>query len=161
MELIINGIFRNDYEEKMVELNGNPVKWMMAVIDTPTESLPIVVWGERKVGYVKTAISSKQPVKIVAQLFAKPQTFTNHEGDTVTVPNLQLKLFSFVGIPQAPRSKDPEDNDPTGSFRCFTEEEKKTLMMPSMALPKRLVEKVKPWPTNNGIEQQETWGLPF
>lgn len=157
MELLIDGVFRSEYQEKTVELNGNAVQWMMAVIETQTGALPIVVWGDKKIGYVKTAIFTKEPVKIVANLFAKPQTFTNHEGETVTVPNLQLKLSSFVGIPQGVK---PTPCDPTGSFKCFSEAEKKELMKPIQYV-KKAEEKVKPWPTNNGIEQQETWGLPF
>lgn len=99
MELILNGRFTNEYQEKTVELNGNPVKYMLAILDTVDGRMPITIWGDRKVGFAKDAIQSGNEVKIIVSLLAKPQTYTNSEGQSVTVPNVQLKLFSFVGIP--------------------------------------------------------------
>ena len=148
MDLILNGTFRSEYDEKDVEINGQPVKYMMAVLDTPDGPLPVVAWGEKKNALVKDAIKNHSAVKIAAVLQAK--TYRNEEGKTV--PYLQLKLYSFVGFPQPKVWNNPE---PTGSFRCFSEEEKKEFLKPYTP------EKVKPWPTNNGIEQYETWGNVF
>lgn len=128
MELILNGIFTGDCHEKTVELNGAPVKCIVAILDTKEDRLPITAWGDKKVGYVKEAMSSGQQVKIVAHLQAKPQTYTNHEGETVTVPNMQLKLFSFVGgVPKANNYSAP---DPTGSFVSATPEQKAEYLAP-------------------------------
>lgn len=107
MELILNGRFTNEYQEKSVELNGKPTKYVLAVLQTNDgQRFPITIWGDRKVGYFKDAMASGNETKIVVQLLAKPTTYTNHEGETVTAPNLQLKLYSFIGIPQ-PRTAAP------------------------------------------------------
>ncbi len=136
MELILNGRFTNEFQEKTVELNGSPVKCMMCVLETNEDRLPITAWGDKKVGYVKDAIASGQQVKMVVHLQAKPQTYTNHEGQTVTVPNLQLKLYSFVGIPQ----KYYAAPDPTGSFVGMTPQQKAEAMKPMPQI-------VEPWGT--------------
>lgn len=127
MEILINGRFTEQCQEKTVELNGSPVKCLVAVIETGEDRLPVTAWGDKKVGYVKEAIASGQPVKIVAHLQAKPQTYTNHEGETVTVPNMQLKLFAFVGVPKANNYSAP---DPTGSFVSATPERKAEYLAP-------------------------------
>ena len=51
------------------------------------------------------------------------------------------------GKPKNYESRDIEDTDPTGSFQCFTEEEKEKLM--------------KPLDLGKGIEEYITWGYPF
>lgn len=137
MELLINGRFTGECQEKTVELNGSPVKCLVAVIDTNEDRLPITVWGDKKVGYVKEAIASGQQVKIVAHLQAKPQTYTNHEGQTVTVPNITIKLFSFVGIPQ----KHYAAPDPTGCFVGMAPQQKAEALKP-------MYETVQPWRGN-------------
>ena len=138
MEMLIDGVFNPECQEKTVELNGSPVKYMLAVLHTSSGRLPITVWGERKINFVKTAIKTGEQVKLVVQLMAKPQTYTNHDGEKVTVPNVQLKLYSFVGLPGL---KTDMTKIPTESM---------------FQHPFRYPEKI-----DNGQEQQETWGLPF
>lgn len=145
MELILNGTFTGDCNEKTVEINGAPVKCIVALLDTREDRLPIIAWGDKKVGYVKEAMSSGQQVKIVAHLQAKPQTYTNREGETVTVPNMQLKLFAFVGVPKANNYSAP---DPTGSFVSATPEQKAEYLAPlSYKTPKASLWR-EPWHGN-------------
>ena len=98
MELILNGKFDPNYQEKTVEINGTPMKHMLAVLHTADGAYPITIWGDRKADFAKKAIATGQDVKIIVLLIAKSASYTNQDGETVRVPNLQLKLYSFVGF---------------------------------------------------------------
>lgn len=101
MKLILTGTIQETYESKTVEINGNPVLNITGTIKTDSgDTFPIMTWGETKGKYWKEFAENGEHVQIVAELQAKPQTYTNHEGETVTVPNLQLKLYSFLNLPK-------------------------------------------------------------
>lgn len=101
MKLILTGTIQETYESKTVEINGNPVLNITGTIKTDSgDTFPIMTWGENKGKYWKEFAENGEHVQIVAELQAKPQTYTNHEGETVTVPNLQLKLYSFLNLPK-------------------------------------------------------------
>lgn len=99
MKLVLNGTATSQYSEKSIEINGKPMQHILGVLSTNEGPLPITVWGGTKGKYWKEFASSGEPVSIVVEMFAKPQTYTNHEGETVTVPNLQLKLYSYLNMP--------------------------------------------------------------
>lgn len=150
MKLVLNGTATSQYSEKSIEINGKPMQHILGVLSTNEGPLPITVWGDTKGNYWKQFAECGEPFSIVAELQAKPQTFTNHEGETVTVPNLQIKLYSFLNTPtnvvqcyrNAPVSTPPPQPhyspDPTGCFVSSTPEQKAEELRP-------ISEKVRPW----------------
>lgn len=164
MKLILTGKAMPQYEEKNIEIGGKPMLRILGPMQTQTgEILPITVWGETKCGYWKQFVENGEEFSIVVELFAKSQTYTNHEGETVTVPFIQMKLYSYLNMPKKgtaynsfvagstnlmPPPPPSPNADPHQSFYFAPP-------------PQPHQEKVKPWPNNNGIEQHETWGSVF
>jgi hypothetical protein len=151
MKIILSGTALSEYETKQVEIGGKPMLRILGPMRLDTgETMPITIWGDNKGNNWKQFAESGEPFSIVAELQAKPQTFTNHEGETVTVPNLQIKLYSYLNVPSngspyyrntfirktlpTPRYA----SDPTGCFINSTPEEKAEHLRP-------ISEKVKPW----------------
>lgn len=100
MKIILSGRALSEFETKTVEIGGKPMLRILGPMRLDTgETLPVTVWGDTKGNYWKQFAANGEPFSIVAELQAKPQTFTNHEGETVTVPNLQIKLYSYLNMP--------------------------------------------------------------
>lgn len=164
MKLILTGKALPEYETKNIEIGGKPMQRILGPMQLQTgEMLPVTVWGDTKCGNWKEFAKSGEEFSIVVELFAKSQTYTNHEGETVTVPFIQMKLYSYLNMPKKgtaynsfvagstnlmPPPPPPPKADPHQSFYFAPP-------------PQPHQEKVKPWPTNNGIEQHETWGSVF
>ena len=132
MKLVLNGRADHNYDTKSIELNGKPVKRDLGILRADNgEVFPITVWGDAKCANWESFADSGEPFAIVAELQAKPTTYTNHEGETVTVPNLQLKLYSYLNQP-ANKSVLPQRPpvDPTGSFVGFSPEQKTEFLKP-------------------------------
>ena len=140
MKLVLNGRADHNYDTKSIELNGKPVKRDLGILRADNgEVFPITVWGDAKCANWESFADSGEPFAIVAELQAKPTTYTNHEGETVTVPNLQLKLYSYLNQP-ANKSVLPQRPpvDPTGSFVSATPEQKAEALKPvKYVIPKR------------------------
>lgn len=122
MKLVLSGNATSQYSEKSIEINGKPMQHILGVLQTSEGMLPITVWGGVKGKYWKEFADSGEPFSIVVEMFAKPQTYTNHEGETVTVPNLQLKLYSYLNLPTqkaAPRQTDAYDSFVAGSTDLY------------------------------------------
>ena len=115
MKLVLSGIATTQYTEKTVEINGKPMPHLLGVMRTSEGFLPITIWGGIKGKNWKEFAASAEPVSIVVEMFAKPQTYTNYEGETVTVPNLQLKLYSYLNLPSQ-KAHDPTIAGSTESF---------------------------------------------
>ena len=151
MKIILSGRALSEYETKQIEIGGKPMQRILGPMRLDTgETLPITVWGDTKGNYWRQFAECGEPFSIVAELQAKPQTFTNHEGETVTVPNLQIKLYSYLNTPtnvvqhyrNAPITTPPPQPcyaaDPTGCFVSSTPEEKAEHLRP-------IGQTVKPW----------------
>lgn len=170
MKLILTGTASPECDTKNVEIGGKPMLRILGPMKTTSgEILPVTVWGETKCGYWKKFIENGETFSIVVELQARPQTYTNHEGETVTVPNVQLKLYSFLNVPQMQKPT-AHDSFVAGSTNLHPHAANSTLPPPPQNSaqsfyfappPQPHQEKVKPWPTNNGIEQHETWGTVF
>lgn len=130
MKLVLSGIATTQYTEKTVEINGKPMPHLLGVMRTSEGFLPITIWGGIKGKNWKEFAASAEPVSIVVEMFAKPQTYTNYEGETVTVPNLQLKLYSYLNLPSQKARPHADAVDPTGSFSYMTKEQKEEVMKP-------------------------------
>lgn len=162
MKLILTGKAMPEYEEKNIEIGGKPMLRILGPMQLQTgEILPVTVWGDTKCGYWKQFAENGEEFSIVIELFAKSQTYTNHEGESTTVPFIQMKLYSYLNMPNRGTAYNsfvagstnlmpppPPKADPHQSFYFAPP-------------PQPHQEKVKPWPTNNGIEQHETWGSVF
>lgn len=102
MKIILSGTALQQYDTKEIEINGKPMERILGTLRTDAgEIFPITVWGTQKCTYWKNFANANDPVSIVVELQAKPTTFTNHEGQTVTAPNIQLKLYSYLVMPTA------------------------------------------------------------
>lgn len=100
MKLILTGKAMPEYEEKNIEIGGKPMLRILGPMQLQTgEILPVTVWGETKCGYWKQFAENGEEFSIVIELFAKSQTYTNHEGESTTVPFIQLKLYSYLNMP--------------------------------------------------------------
>lgn len=162
MKLILTGKALPEYETKNIEIGGKPMQRILGPMQLQTgEMLPVTVWGDTKCGNWKEFAKSGEEFSIVVELFAKSQTYTNHEGESTTVPFIQMKLYSYLNMPNRGTAYNsfvagstnlmpppPPKADPHQSFYFAPP-------------PQPHQEKVKSWPTNNGIEQHETWGQVF
>ena len=96
MKLVLKGTFKPDYDTTTVELRSGPIKYMLAALQTEEGDLPITIWGEKKVTIAKNIIEDGKPVELVVAMKSKSSTYTNHEGQTVTVPTITLNLCTFL-----------------------------------------------------------------
>lgn len=96
MKLVLKGTFKPDYDTTTVELRSGPIKYMLAALQTEEGDLPITIWGEKKVTIAKNIIEDGKPVELVVAMKSKISTYTNHEGETVTVPTITLNLCTFL-----------------------------------------------------------------
>lgn len=168
MKLILTGKAMPEYEEKNIEIGGKSMLRILGPMQLQTgEMLPVTVWGETKCGNWKEFAKNGEEFSIVVELFAKSQTYTNHEGETVTVPFIQMKLYSYLNMPKRGTAY---NSFVAGSTNLHPHAVNSTLPPPPQNSaqsfyfappPQPHQERVKPWPTNNGIEQHETWGQVF
>lgn len=147
MKLVLNGNATSQYSEKTIEINGKPMQHILGVLKTNEGPLPITVWGATKGKYWKEFANSGEPLSIVVEMFAKPQTYTNHEGETVTVPNLQLKLYSYLNMPTQKATQGNAYNSfVAGSTELYAEPQNDPAQNFYFAPPPQ-PQKVQPWGT--------------